>query len=307
MGSLEADIALHVESMRVGVESRKRARNYEIGNVHAIRYQRDAIPPDEVLLSDLERMVLLLSRVYESAEELRAGALVDSIGSALVPAAARGWQRRVQDSRIRRAIEDYSMEFVAGSLPRSEWHVQDVSRYRPYDLLCRRLSDDLELHVEVKGTASSGCQVFLTREEVKHASSFGGSVLAIVHGIEVTATEDGVLCTGGELYVLDSWTPADEDLEVVQYTYQVPPRQAIASGGTVIAHQPWQIDTAMLRPIFYCYTTPSAQPTIPTRNATASPGRMKLHPSLMRYGPAGPWLPILNTTPEAPAEVSAAA
>lgn len=221
VGKLEPTIALHVGSMPVGTESKKRARNYEVGNVYAIRYESGAIPPDVGLRADLDRMMLLLSRVYESAEESQAGLLVPGSGNSLLPAPAGEGQRRVQDSKIRRAIEDYSMEFAASHYPEPEWSVEDVSRYRPYDLLCRHEANGLELHVEVKGTSSTGSQVFLTREEVKHAKAFDSSVLAIVHGIHVSATDDGVVCSGGELHLIDPWTPSDEDLEVVQYAYRV--------------------------------------------------------------------------------------
>jgi hypothetical protein len=77
------------------------------------------------------------------------------------------------------------------------WQIDDVSRYRSYDLHPRRKADGHEVHVEVKGTASAGAEVFLTKEEVKHGKSFASTVLVVVHDIQVLYEGGTVVCHGG--------------------------------------------------------------------------------------------------------------
>jgi hypothetical protein len=131
---------------------------------------------------------------------------------------------------LRKAIEDYSMAVVLRLYAETgEWDIEDVSRYRPYDIHLRRRSDKFEVHVEVKGTASAGKTVLLTKDEVKEARAYQHTVLAVVHDIEVRYQDGDLLCSGGQLRVIDPWTPEDEALTPLQFKYQVPQSVDVAS------------------------------------------------------------------------------
>lgn len=226
MQGLTPTIDLAVTGLPVGAESKRRSRNYELANVYALPYEADTRLEDEVLRSDLMRMLPFLSSVYarpDSAEDYS----VD--GSVLVPTQSESpsgkpsGQKWVSDSRLKKAIEDYSMAFVIWlCVETGEWDVEDVSKYRSYDVHLRRKNDKLDIHVEVKGTKSAGETVYLTENEVKNAQTYEHTILAIVHNIKVSFEHDEIVCSGGDLKVLNPWTPANDDLTAKQYEYRVP-------------------------------------------------------------------------------------
>lgn len=90
---------------------------------------------------------------------------------------------------------------------------------RPYDLQAFR--DDLELHIEVKGSSCRVDAVILTRNEVSHAAENLTS-LFVIDEIEVTLTEAGYACRGGRLRRWDSWMPGADSLTPLQYSYALP-------------------------------------------------------------------------------------
>jgi hypothetical protein len=99
--------------------------------------------------------------------------------------------------------------------------VEDVSRRESCDLFCTR--DNQRLHVEVKGTVSSGEEVFLTAGEVRFARSHeAGMALFVLHSIQLSGAGSSINATGG----------------------------------TPIIHQPWQIDGSRLSPVAYTYSVP---------------------------------------------------
>lgn len=220
------DIDLRVDGLEIGTESKRRIRNYEAANVLALVYEYDASLDDEKLSSDLRRMLTLLHRVYFEA------ALPDVIagtGDAMVAAADGTGQSRVADSRVRKAIEDYSMMVVMEAYAATQsWGIEDVSRFRSYDIeLTNRIDGDV-VHVEVKGTASAGSSVFLTKNEVDLARSFDHTVLVIVHGIQVDRREDQIRCSGGKLRWFDPWVPDEHHLAPTQFVYSVPQEGPVA-------------------------------------------------------------------------------
>ena len=214
------DIDLAAEGLTVGSESKQRIRNYEQANVYALTYEADQQVSDDQLRSDLRRMLALLQRVYFDAAT--PGDVVGA-GSTLVAPKGQFGQIRVADSRVRKAVEDYSMAVVMWLYAETgEWHVTDVSRYRSYDVHLERKSDSHEVHVEVKGTASKGDKIFLTNNEVDLAREFPHTVLVILRDIALDYRGNEIHCHGGQLRVFNNWVPADEALTPVQFTYQVP-------------------------------------------------------------------------------------
>ncbi|MDC9014894.1 MrcB family domain-containing protein [Mycobacterium marinum] len=220
MERLATKIDLTVNELPVGAESKRRARNYELANVYALPYDRDTFISDGALLSDLTQMLPLLANVYAGS----GGADHQAGGSALVSTPGKTGQTFVSDVRLRKALEDYSMAVVLWLYAETgEWDIEDVSKYRPYDVHLRpKSSGKLDVHVEVKGTTTAGETVFLTKDEVKDARANEHTVLAVVHSIEVSYQGDELICSGGKLNVTQPWTPADEDLTALKYKYRVP-------------------------------------------------------------------------------------
>jgi hypothetical protein len=98
------------------------------------------------------------------------------------------------------------------------------SEKRGYDLECRNKGKQI-LHVEVKGTQTSGEKVTLTGNEVEHvrrAAECGAShALYVLSGIDVTRDSD-IKCYGGNPAFIPDWIIADEDLIITEYSYTVP-------------------------------------------------------------------------------------
>lgn len=119
-------------------------------------------------------------------------------------------------SAERRLLERRAMALAARYFREQGFEVEDVSARRPYDLLCRRESE--ELHVEVKGTMTDGETIVLTNNEVKHACDSNNScALFILHSIKL----NGKKASGGKKRVLLPWRIEQAHLTPVSYTYRL--------------------------------------------------------------------------------------
>ena len=54
----------------------------------------------------------------------------------------------------------------------------------------------------------------------------------MVHNIKLSFDSEVIVCSGGELIVLDDWTPNNEALTAVQYTYEIPAKSDLSARGT---------------------------------------------------------------------------
>jgi hypothetical protein len=141
------------------------------------------------------------------------GETTATIEAALACSQGQGFARTPQE---RTAIEDHAMAAATQYFQAKRFVVKDVHLSRPYDLLCRR--NEIELHVEVKGTTTDGDKVLLTNNEVKHACDPGSScVLFVLHSIIL----QGQRATGGKLLLLDPWQLQQAHLTPVCYTYRL--------------------------------------------------------------------------------------
>jgi hypothetical protein len=127
-----------------------------------------------------------------------------------------GRQGFVTSPEYRKTIELHAMRLALEHYSRVWPDVRDVSATEPFDLLC--LSGNRQLRVEVKGTASSGDCVLLTRNEVRHARTYRGQIaLFLVSHSEIDSS-------------------------------------GAARGGRIVQFEPWDIDRYRLEPIAYeCY------------------------------------------------------
>jgi len=123
------------------------------------------------------------------------------------------------DSKLRSALEQYSMAAATEHFESLGYAVEDHSKNHPYDLLCKR--KDERLHVEVKGTQTDGSEVFLTHGEVHFASEHSKTMaLFIVHSIVVS--QDKTTLSGGVQVVFHPWKIEQEALKPLSYKYEVP-------------------------------------------------------------------------------------
>lgn len=132
---------------------------------------------------------------------------------ALAQAKGQGFARSPEQ---RKALEERSMSAAKKYFSNRGFAVEDVSKRRSYDLLCKR--GPKELHVEVKGTTTDGDVIVLTNNEVKHASDKRNScVLFVLHSIHLK----GKKAIGGKPFLLEPWKPRHALLTPVSYTYHL--------------------------------------------------------------------------------------
>ena len=131
----------------------------------------------------------------------------------------QGWE---SDSEIRKAIEAHAMQAAIEHYSALLYKVEDTSANRPYDLVCTK-NGQRERRVEVKGTRGQPNNVFVTIGEVKAVRNDGVSTdLFILYGILSERTVKGISAHGGQVHLLEDWSPNDADLEPTQFRYSVP-------------------------------------------------------------------------------------
>jgi hypothetical protein len=201
-------------------DSRRKGRAYEAANILALQYQSGQIPGDDRLLSDLVNILPLLAELYGLPAEAEQEAGLS--GLAAQAAAAMG-SNRERDPEIRKKIELWAEDMAFKHFTGLRWKVKRVgSEKRGYDLECRN-QDGHELHVEVKGTRTSGQKVPLTGGEVKHNRNAGecGADHALYVVSDIKVSSEGQ-CSGGTPNCIPNWSIDDGDLIVTQYDYMVP-------------------------------------------------------------------------------------
>jgi hypothetical protein len=112
---------------------------------------------------------------------------------------AAGFQ---SNPRIRRAIEEYAMQWAQRHLHGLKYAPRDTHKNKPYDFVC--VIDGTEVFVEVKGMQDSGKAISLTPREVKHAQDNKNSALFIVHSVIVRGKRKPVV-SGGKMRFLHPW------------------------------------------------------------------------------------------------------
>lgn len=130
----------------------------------------------------------------------------------------RGQGRRLSAAE-RQAIELRAMALAIQHLEADGWEVEDVSAFRPFDLLCTRSGD--ELRVEVKGTTGDGSTVLLTPGEVTHTREFAGpTALVVVSGVVLEGEGPDLTASGGDLHEVTPWEISDADLRPTGFEYR---------------------------------------------------------------------------------------
>jgi hypothetical protein len=130
-------------------------------------------------------------------------------------------QRFLTSYEARVAVENHAMLSASSYFEEDGWDVRDVHATESYDLHCTRGAE--ELRVEVKGTASLGETVFLTKNEVRHAKDqYPQVALYVLASIHLTQDDNGFVTDGGNPLVILPWMLDDAALTPLAYSYQVP-------------------------------------------------------------------------------------
>lgn len=144
-----------------------------------------------------------------AAEEESASA----VEAALARAGGQGFARTPAE---RRAIEDYSMAVAKRYFKSNGFDVEDVHKSKPFDLRC--LKGKGEVHVEVKGTTTTGAAIVLTKNEVGHASKRESKcILFVLHSIRLVKGK----AKGGKRLLRKPWHPDADRLTPITYAYRL--------------------------------------------------------------------------------------
>lgn len=224
-GSFPADWAteIHLDN-----KISKLGTGYELGNVVAAEYPLDAIPSDDVIEKDLQRVMGWLGEVYRAADEglyvpgdspevADMEDILETISRPRTPKKGVGPRLSAAERRV---IEERAVQVVTEHFT-SElgYAVQDVGKKQSYDLHATKGGGVVK--VEVKGTTSNGSEIVLTRNEVElHKNDYPANALAIVRGIKLEKHKDTPLTAiGGELVLQMPWVVDDERLAPIAYRY----------------------------------------------------------------------------------------
>jgi len=204
----------------VGVDSKRRIRNYELANVYAYRYLLNDLPDDDKFKSDLEELLVLLWAL-ESADLAAPTEFIKKMPE-LVPEPNKkrpsSKQGRQLNEKVRKLIELTAEDLTEEHYVALGWSVERVGAQKlGYDLRCTKL--DHELHVEVKGTTGRGQEVILTPNEVRHCRYYPEMALAVVSRIVIA--NDETVADRGELQILHPWNLDDARLTPSEYSYRV--------------------------------------------------------------------------------------
>jgi hypothetical protein len=131
---------------------------------------------------------------------------------------AQGFQ---PDSRVRKAIEEYSLKRAESWLKKKEMKGCAIQRSgRPHDLIARK--GRKRLYVEVKGTQSDAKEIVLTANEVTFARKHSESMrLFVLHSVKLRWKGKKPIASGGAEFVVKPWLPVKTLLEPVQYWYRL--------------------------------------------------------------------------------------
>jgi hypothetical protein len=139
--------------------------------------------------------------------------LVDNIASEIE--ASAGFQ---PNAKIRKVVEQHAMERAAEEFRKRGYEVKDVSKRKPFDLLCTRASE--KKYVEVKGMQGRGSEIILTAGEVKFIQNNGANhILCVVQDIRVRGKKDPT-ARGGALDITEPFDIASGLLTPLAYMFR---------------------------------------------------------------------------------------
>jgi HB1, ASXL, restriction endonuclease HTH domain/Domain of unknown function (DUF3883) len=193
-------------------------REWEPGRIarpHSVEASNQEVPGGDAVRNDIERATV------QAADDVIAEAAARSSGQAFSSSPER-----------RKVVEDWAMRaamaFLLNKLGYKEEEVENTSKTKPYDLVGTKRRR--KLYVEMKGTSAGGDQVFLTKNEVRHAQAHPGEcMLFVLYDIKVEEVGGVPIPSGGKHRIVPNrivpkWLPTDDNnLVALSYQYTLPP------------------------------------------------------------------------------------
>jgi hypothetical protein len=215
-------------SVRRGIELGQQGLSaaYERTTVFSKFYPNEAIPADQNLIADLLRFVRPLAELYRAQERgqepgspgpdvIAARSEVETIAN---PRRRQNGQGRGLTAEVRKVVEQEAMRRACDWLKNQDFTFRDVSARDCCDFRACRGGEDWV--IEVKGTTGDLKSILLTPNEVNlHRLSFPRNALIVVFGLSLS--DDGSQASGGTLVAYCPWELQDDHLTPVGYEYRL--------------------------------------------------------------------------------------
>jgi hypothetical protein len=207
------------------------AEAYNRTSLCGFEYSENGIPNDDQIISDVEFLLELLSKIYllqetdstipgsESPEHQDAlAAISQAAGRDLTGPRRQGRSRLPQAHK--KVIEEHAVEVAMTLLEKKGFtNIKDVGKNHSYDIAAKL--DGTDFYIEVKGTISLGEKVVLTKNEVLlHRQEYPNNALIVVSQIDLDRGEPPS-AKGGAVRFISPWEIHDSDLEALGFDYKV--------------------------------------------------------------------------------------
>ena len=207
------------------------AEAYDRTSLCGFEYRKESIPPDDQIISDVEFLLGLLSRLYqmqetdptipgnESPEHQEAvAAIAQAAGRDLTGPRRQGRSRLPQAHK--KLIEEHAVEVAITQLKKKGFtNIKDVGKNHSYDIAAKL--NGIDYYIEVKGTISLGEKVVLTKNEVLlHKQEHPNNALIVVSEINLDRSESPSV-KGGKVLFISPWKINESDLEALGYDYRI--------------------------------------------------------------------------------------
>lgn len=207
------------------------AEAYDRTSLCGFEYRKESIPADEQIISDVEFLLGLLSRIYqmqetdptipgnESPEHQEAvAAIAQAAGRDLTGPRRQGRSRLPQAHK--KLIEEHAVEVAITQLQKKGFtNIKNVGKNHSYDIAAKL--NGIDYYIEVKGTISLGEKVVLTKNEVLlHKQEHPNNALIVVSEINLDRSEPPSV-KGGKVLFISPWKINESDLEALGYDYRI--------------------------------------------------------------------------------------
>jgi hypothetical protein len=207
------------------------AEAYDRTSLCGFEYQKESIPSDDQIFSDLEFLLILLSKIYKYQEE---DATIPGSSSperleaetAISIAAGKDFTKPRRQSRFqlpqthKKLVEEHAIGVAMEVLEKRGFkNIRNVGSTHSYDIAATL--NGTHFYIEVKGTISLGEKIVLTKNEVLlHRQEHPNNALVLVSKISLDRNEPPS-ASGGEVLFISPWEIRDSDLEALGYDYKV--------------------------------------------------------------------------------------
>jgi hypothetical protein len=207
------------------------AEAYDRTSLCGFEYQKESIPSDDQIFSDLEFLLTLLSRIYKHQEEdvtIPGASSPERLEAekAISIAAGKDFSKPRRQNRfqlpqaLKKLVEEHAMRVAMEVLEQRGFkNIKNVGNTHSYDIAATL--NGTHFYIEVKGTISLGEKIVLTKNEVLlHRQEHPNNALVVVSKITLDRNEPPS-ASGGEVLFISPWEIQDSDLEALGYDYKV--------------------------------------------------------------------------------------